>query len=66
MTTFTMTTTEPTSRVYIRKRKAGWYAISHRVIDANTEETTVIGPMSREDAVVVRNSFKHDAEVSHD
>ena len=65
MTTFTMTTTEPTSRVYIRKRKAGWYAISHRVIDATTKETTVIGPMSREDAALTRDSMKQ-AKVNHD
>lgn len=58
-----MQTKYPTKRAYIVKRKAGWFAVSKKRADANTKETTTIGPMSREDAVVVRNSFKHEAEV---
>lgn len=65
MTRFTSTTTEPIiERAYIVRRKAGWYAISKRKIDASTQETTVVGTMSREDAALTRDSLKQ-AEVSH-
>lgn len=43
--------------VYIRKRKSGWHAISRKTSN-NIEETTSIGPMSREDAVLVRGSMR--------
>ena len=62
--TFTIAEEDPTTRAYIVQRKSGWFAVSKWIGVDNTQGTTIIGPMSREDAVIVRNGFRHDAELA--
>ncbi len=47
------------NKVYIRKGKSGWRVVSKSTMtDTVGTSTTVIAPLKREDAVIMRDTFK--------
>lgn len=46
------------ARARIVKRREGWFTYGYEVGPDGVPGRTIIGPMSREDACLVRDSFK--------
>lgn len=49
------------SKTYIRKIREGWRVV-HTSKDTHNEATTIVAPLSKEDALIVRDTFKNTPE----